>query len=220
MFYQKYCAKIISDMTQVVVAIGLITVLSNYVRSGLMDAGLWAEPDFWQRWALLVVTILFASYHLIAYTADLACEPADTAWAAGDRSPSKIIVLFLVDLAGLGALGAMFAVLAVGGAAGIERFAVEWPALSWLAGFAATWHGLNVVWHVLAGSRWSAWGSHFGFGALFAGLAAWAHLSAHDRLALPAAQVEDLWILAFAGVVLMLYFTRGRRLIRTALSQH
>lgn len=204
-------------MTQVVVAVGLITVLSNYVRSGLVNEGLLAQPDFWQRWILLVVTILFVSYHLITYAADLAGRPADTGWARGDKSPSRIIALFLIDLAGLGAQGAMFAVLSIGVATDIGRFGLGWSAMSWLAGFAATWHLLMTLWHVVARSPSSASASHAAFGVLFGAIAAWAWVADTGFAPLIFDRVA-IWTSAFAASVLALYFIRGRRLIAAALT--
>ena len=219
MFYEKYCSKLVTDMTQVVVAVGLVTITANYVRSSSSDPSLLTNPDFWHRSVLLGLTILFAAYHLLVYAADAETNATgDTAWARSSETATGIIVLFLLDLLGLAAMGAMFGVLAIGQFSpdeAVDVFAVRWRTLAWLAALASAWHFLITFWHLVAGSKISAWLTHCGFGIAHACLTGLAVLG----VSASSFQVPMfVWTCGFALVIIALYLTRGRRVLRQAMA--
>ncbi len=210
MFYERNCAKIISDMTQIVVGVGLVTVLASYVRAGLSNEALLSEPGFIVRAVLLVATILFTAYHLLAYAAEFASSSGDTAGSKGARAPLQIVALFVIDLAGLGVMASMYSVLAAPGA-GFGDFAITWRALAALGGLAAGWHTLMLIWHAVARSRLSALAAHTAFAALFGLLVCAAIVDGLGYLG------RAVWTAMFATIVALLYVTRARRLIRDAI---
>ncbi|PQA86772.1 hypothetical protein [Hyphococcus luteus] len=219
MFYEKYCASIISDMTQVVVAVGLVTILSNFVRISANHPDFLLSEGFWLRSALLVLTILFTAYHLLAYAADAATGQGDTGWARHSRGPTTVILLFLIDLMALAAMGAMYGVLSVGDVRATQGvFMIDWFLLAWLAGLAACWHFAIVFWHLIAGSRRTAWLSHFAFVLLQGGLCASAIFGGTiGAFGVTRTLAHWGWILLFAIVIAALYFFRGRTLLRQAI---
>jgi hypothetical protein len=218
MFYEKHCAKIISDMTQVVVAVGLVSILANFVRISANDPDFLLSEAFWLRSALLVLTILFTAYHLLAYAADAVTQQGDSGWARHSRGPNSIILLFLVDLMALAAMGAMYGILSVGSVRPEIGFTIDWSTLAWLSGLAAGWHFAVAVWHVIAGSRATAWLSHLGFSLLQAALCAAALLSGTTGAFGFAGTLGHWgWVVLFAATIAALYFLRGRKLLRHAL---
>lgn len=218
MFYEKHCAKIISDMTQVVVAVGLVSILANFVRISSNDPDFLLSEAFWLRSVLLVLTILFTAYHLLAYAADAVTQNGDSGWARHSRGPTNIILLFLIDLMALAAMGAMYGILSVGSARTESGFTIDWSTLAWLSGLAASWHFAIALWHVIAGSKATAWLSHLGFcllqGALFASALVCGTVGAFG---VSGTLAQWGWIALFAAVIGVLYFQRGRKLLRQAL---
>jgi hypothetical protein len=221
MFYEKYLAKIISDMTQVVVAVGLVTVLTNYTSLVMKEPAYVYSYSFWLHIALLILTIMFTTYNLLAYTADFASQKGDTSWCGHSRSPTRIIALFLIDLAAVGILAAMYGVFVLEAGSAEGHLTIEWSRLSWIAACAATWHGAMLLWHVVAGSRVTAPFAHLIFSLAFGSLAA---LAVHHEI-LDITKTSNLaqivtWMVLFLFVVALLYFTRGRQIIYHAISDH
>ena len=215
MFYERYCAKVITDIIQVVVGLGLVTLLMNYVYVGTGHSTLLNDPEFRLRCVLLLLTILFATYHLIGYIADFATAENNGHWEVRTRSPSKIILLFMLDLTAVGIVAAMFAVLYVTDEGSVSDFDVVWADLSALAGLAASWHGLMLVWHLIAGPRVRALLTHIAMGVSFLALSCLAY---HDGNTGFFTVSTVFWTALFAIVVALLYFVRGRRLIRNAIA--
>ncbi|QKK03479.1 MAG: hypothetical protein HND55_12890 [Pseudomonadota bacterium] len=216
-FYELRLAPIVSDLSQVVVSLGLISVSAGYVSAIIGDTSLLHTQAFWLRLVLLLATVSFTCYALLGYVADMTAG-ANTTWAADTRSPARIIVLFLVDLVMLGLQGWMYGVLLVIDIADIgttevaRSFDFELTHLVMLAGLAAAWHATTFLWHLLAGSPIRGQLSHLLFLLAFGGLAL---AAAGWELAEPDGQW--IWALAYTAVVLALFFTRGRTLVRQAL---
>lgn len=219
MFYEKHCSKLITDMTQVVVAVGLVSITANYVRTSSAEVTLLQNPDFWHRSILLGLTVLFSAYHLLVYIADSQTNASgDTSWAREFESPLVVIFLFLLDLLALAAMGAMFGVLAIGQPAPdqvVDVFAVSWRTLALLAGLAATWHLMIGLWHIAARSKIFASLSHVTFAVAHIVLSIVAGLSG----AVDGTNVSmQLWTLAFGLVIAVLYLSRGRRVLKQAIA--
>ncbi|BCO31926.1 hypothetical protein TspCOW1_20290 [Thiohalobacter sp. COW1] len=219
-FYEARLAPIISDLTQVVVSLGLISVSLGYVNAVITDNSLLYSGAFWLRLVLLLSTVSFTCYSLLGYVADMEAG-TDTGWAASCRSPSRIIILFLIDLTMLGEQGWMYGVLLVadisdlGEAETLQPFSFQTVHFVLLALLAAAWHGTTFIWHLVAGSRIQGQLSHLLF------------LLAFGTLALLAAwwQPADLfsqwlWALIYTAVVLLLFFTRGRKLVGQVLTRY
>ena len=219
MFYEKHCSKLVTDMTQVVVAVGLVTITANYIRTSNSDISLLQNPDFWHRSVLLGLTILFAAYHLLIYAADSKTSAkGDTNWGRSSETAIGVIFLFLIDLLGLAAMGAMFGVLAIGQPspeALNEVFSLNWRTLAWLAGLAATWHVLITIWHLVAESKLMAWLTHLGFAGAHICLVILALASdGPNGIGLP----MPAWTIGFALVIVALYITRGRRVLQQSIA--
>ncbi|MEA1942744.1 MAG: hypothetical protein U9P68_10900 [Pseudomonadota bacterium] len=205
-------------MTQVVVAVGLVSILANFVRISANDPDFLLSEAFWLRSVLLVLTILFTAYHLLAYAADAVTQHGDSGWARHSRGPTSIILLFLVDLMALAAMGAMYGILSVGSARTETGFTIDWSTLAWLSGLAAGWHFAIAVWHVIAGSKPTAWLSHLGFSLLQGALFTSALLcGAMGAFGVTGTLAQWGWVGLFATVIAALYFVRGRKLLRQAL---
>jgi len=219
-FYEVRLAPIISDLSQVVVSLGLISVSLGYVNAVLADPGVLSSGAFWIRLLALLATVSFTCYFLLSYVADME-NADDTSWAHNSRSPSRIIALFLLDLLMLGEQGWMYGVLVLGDFSNfgeltsMQALAMKTGHFVMLAGLAAAWHATTLVWHLLAGSKHTAQVTHLMFFGAFGILCLIA-----TQVDLPSALAQFLWIGAFIAVVMTLFFYRGRMLIRNAITAH
>lgn len=233
-FYEERLAPIVCDLTQVVVSLGLISVSLGYVRVVIGDTPVLLTGDFWLRMLVLFTTVSFTCYSLLGYVADMTPRE-DTPFPTETRSPTRIIVLFLIDLIMLGEQGWLYGVLAVtvfdeAGNGGLSSFVLQPTHLVMLALLAAAWHATTFtwhliasprsqaqtsVWHLVASSRLKAQASHLGFFAAFVLLAGWAFWGQPESPLL-----QWLWTLAYMLVVVLLFFIRGRSLVRKALIRY
>lgn len=222
-FYEERLAPIVCDLTQVVVSLGLISVSLGYVSAVLGDIMVLQTGAFWLRMLILFTTVSFTCYSLLGYVADMTAR-GDTTWASDTRSPTRIIVLFLIDLMMLGEQGWLYGVLAVtvigeagepGNLGELHPFALQSTHLVMLALLAAAWHATTFTWHLIAGSRLQAQASHLGFIAAFALLAGWAYWGRPESHLL-----QWFWTLSYTLIVVLLFFTRGRTLVQKALARY
>lgn len=210
-FYEVRLAPIVCDLTQVVVSLGLITVSLGYVSAIINDSSLLGTGAFWLRVVLLLGTVSFTCYSLLGYVSDLEADN-DTVWASGSRSPSLIISLFLIDLVMLGLQGWMYGVLVVAGQTSLLPAPLHLVLLSLLA---AAWHAITFIWHLLSGSRLRSQCSHLTFCGAFLLLTGWALFLEPVSLS-----HQWLWAAAYLFIILVLFFTRGRALVRGALARY
>lgn len=237
-FYEERLAPIVCDLTQVVVSLGLISVSLGYVSAVIGDTSVLLTGAFWLRMLVLFTTVSFTCYSLLGYVADMTARE-DTTFASESRSPTRIIVLFLIDLMMLGEQGWLYGVLAVtvigeagepGDLSELQPFALQSTHLVMLALLAAVWHATTFIWHLIASPRpqagasirhliasprLKAQASHLGFIAAFALLAGWAFWGQPESRLL-----QWLWTLSYTLIVVMLFFTRGRSLVRKALARY
>lgn len=220
-FFEARLAPIISDLSQVVVSLGLISVSLGYVNAVISDPGVVASTPFWIRVLALVATVAFTTYNLLTYAAEMETEEGDTAWAGDSKSPALIIALFLIDLLMLGQQGWMYGVLVLrdfsdlGQMDSMQSLRMSDTHFVLLAGFAAGWHACAALWHWLAESKRAATLTHIAFFALFAAAGSIAVVVALESVVAQAA-----WICGFTLIVLLLFFSRGRRVVANAIEAH
>ena len=213
-FYEARLAPIVCDLTQVVVSLGLISVSLGYVSALIGDSSLLGTGGFWLRILLLLATVCFTCYSLLGYVADLEAKN-DTAWGGSSRSPSLIIGLFLIDLVMLGLQGWMYGVLVLADPGRTGTLALAPVHLVLLGLLAALWHATTFIWHLLSGSRLRSQRSHLSFCAAFLMLAGLAFFLQPISLT-----QQWLWSIAYGLIIMVLFFTRGRTLVRSALGNY
>lgn len=219
-FYEVRIAPFISDLSAVVISIGIISVSIGYVNAILTAPDILFTSAFWIRFIALAATVTFTCFFLISYVADLD-GAHDTSWASESRSPSRIIALYLIDLLMLGLQGCMYGVIVLrdfsefGELGPSEALEMGELHFVFLAGLAAAWHLTTASWHLLARSLISAHTTHLIFCALFTALMVVACFFDLDS---PAKQFA--WAGTFFTIVMALFFIRGRKLIKNALCVH
>lgn len=219
-FYEVRLAPLIADLSAVVVSLGLLSVSIGYVNAVITDPAVVQDLRFWIRVLVLMATVAFTSYYLLAYVVEMKQDDGDTNWAGGSMSPVRIIVLFALDLLMLAEQGWMYGILVLrdvtdanGDGNPLDMSAIHFMML---AGFAASWHLSAFVWHRLARSRRPSLYVHLGFFGYFALLTTIATIDGWmDSLA-----AQFIWSLAFLGAIVVLFFGRARNLVRNALIAH
>lgn len=219
--YQSTLSPLIVQIILVVVALGLLDVSLDYVGRALHDIAILGEARFWQRVVLLLSVLAFTTYNLISYSTEAATTAADAGWNGTTRTPGRVVGLFLLDLLQVAVLGWMYVSLLVGepgeqAIRGADRLTLEPIHFVFIATLAGCWHVLVLLWHWVAGSRGEAMASHARFTLMFWLIAATAVLLPSGAWTWPGTP----WMLlaGFVGTVVVLFATRGRRVLSNALS--
>lgn len=162
MFYERFAGKIVADLCGVVLSIGLINLMYELTRDGNMVHSLHIVDKLCLL-AMIALTCAFTGYHALAFRIDLASMPMNMETGQASISATKVISLYLIDLAALASLAGMFGSLSI-----IEQgphLSPEVFALSAL--FAAVWHLFMGIWHYVRSGKFADAGYHCAFSAWY-----------------------------------------------------